>query len=169
MKSFCPSSGWWGAGGITGEWRRPVWWETGGVSLQTDGPSGNHGAKTNLPQTHTSMFWAVDALFMFLTFALHRLQYITWYFCVAQDTQNPSCLKQFLDHHGLSLLWIFMVELSEAKGNSANNTKLQLEVIYVTDFAFKTFITFNWINSSLQSYTLPFAIWSPLLVIYYSV
>uniref|UniRef100_A0A669DYM6 [histone H3]-lysine(36) N-trimethyltransferase n=1 Tax=Oreochromis niloticus TaxID=8128 RepID=A0A669DYM6_ORENI len=30
-----------------------------------------------------------------------------------QDTQNPSCLKQFLDHHGLSLLWIFMVELSE--------------------------------------------------------
>lgn len=53
---------------------------------------------------------------------------------VSQDTQNPSCLKQFLDHHGLSLLWIFMVELSEAKGNSANNTKLQLEVRYVTDF-----------------------------------
>ncbi|KAK7886399.1 hypothetical protein WMY93_026020 [Mugilogobius chulae] len=46
-----------------------------------------------------------------------------------QDTQNPSCLKQFLDHHGLSLLWIFMVELSEAKGNSANNIKLQLEIL----------------------------------------
>ncbi|XP_038125479.1 histone-lysine N-methyltransferase SETD2 isoform X2 [Cyprinodon tularosa] len=46
-----------------------------------------------------------------------------------QDTQNPSCLKQFLDHHGLSLLWIFMVELSESKGNSANNTKLQLEIM----------------------------------------
>uniref|UniRef100_A0A7N6FGL0 [histone H3]-lysine(36) N-trimethyltransferase n=1 Tax=Anabas testudineus TaxID=64144 RepID=A0A7N6FGL0_ANATE len=46
-----------------------------------------------------------------------------------QDTQNPSCLKQFLDHHGLSLLWIFMVELSEAKGNNANNTKLQLEIM----------------------------------------
>ncbi|KAF3691864.1 Histone-lysine N-methyltransferase SETD2 [Channa argus] len=46
-----------------------------------------------------------------------------------QDTQNPSCLKQFLDHHGLSLLWIFMVELSEAKGNSANNTKLQLQIM----------------------------------------
>ncbi|XP_028986390.1 histone-lysine N-methyltransferase SETD2 isoform X2 [Betta splendens] len=46
-----------------------------------------------------------------------------------QDTQNPSCLKQFLDHHGLSLLWIFMVEISEAKGNSANNTKLQLEIM----------------------------------------
>ncbi|XP_017282030.1 histone-lysine N-methyltransferase SETD2 isoform X2 [Kryptolebias marmoratus] len=46
-----------------------------------------------------------------------------------QDTQNPSCLKQFLDHHGLSLLWIFMVELSEAKGNSANNIKLQLEIM----------------------------------------
>lgn len=47
---------------------------------------------------------------------------------VIQDTQNSSCLKQFLDHHGLSLLWIFMVELSEAKGNNSNNTKLQLEV-----------------------------------------
>uniref|UniRef100_A0A3Q3JDH5 [histone H3]-lysine(36) N-trimethyltransferase n=1 Tax=Monopterus albus TaxID=43700 RepID=A0A3Q3JDH5_MONAL len=46
-----------------------------------------------------------------------------------QDTQNPSCLKQFLDHHGLSLLWIFMVELSEAKGNSANSIKLQLEIM----------------------------------------
>lgn len=50
------------------------------------------------------------------------------FFGVIQDTQNSSCLKQFLDHHGLSLLWIFMVELSEAKGNSSNNTKLQLEV-----------------------------------------
>uniref|UniRef100_A0A667ZXC8 [histone H3]-lysine(36) N-trimethyltransferase n=1 Tax=Myripristis murdjan TaxID=586833 RepID=A0A667ZXC8_9TELE len=46
-----------------------------------------------------------------------------------QNTQNPSCLKQFLDHHGLSLLWIFMVELSEAKGNSANNIKLQFEIM----------------------------------------
>uniref|UniRef100_A0A3Q3M574 [histone H3]-lysine(36) N-trimethyltransferase n=1 Tax=Mastacembelus armatus TaxID=205130 RepID=A0A3Q3M574_9TELE len=46
-----------------------------------------------------------------------------------QDTQNPSCLKQFLDHHGLSLLWIFMVELSEAKGNSANNIKQQAEIM----------------------------------------
>lgn len=46
-----------------------------------------------------------------------------------QNTQNPSCLKQFLDHHGLSLLWIFMVELSEAKGNSANNFKLQLQIM----------------------------------------
>ncbi|MFT7805429.1 histone-lysine N-methyltransferase SETD2 isoform X1 [Arapaima gigas] len=46
-----------------------------------------------------------------------------------QNTQNPGCLKQFLDHHGLSLLWIFMVELSEAKGNSSNNLKLQLEIM----------------------------------------
>ncbi|XP_028326057.1 histone-lysine N-methyltransferase SETD2 isoform X2 [Gouania willdenowi] len=46
-----------------------------------------------------------------------------------QDTQNASCLKQFLDHHGLSLLWIFMAELSEAKGNSANNIKLQLQIM----------------------------------------
>lgn len=45
-----------------------------------------------------------------------------------KNTQNPLCLKQFLDHHGLSLLWIFMVELSEAKSNSVNNIKLQLEV-----------------------------------------
>ena len=49
---------------------------------------------------------------------------------VTQDTQNPSFLKQFLDHHGLSLLWIFMVELSEAKGNNANNIKLQYEVSF---------------------------------------
>uniref|UniRef100_A0A672LPI2 [histone H3]-lysine(36) N-trimethyltransferase n=1 Tax=Sinocyclocheilus grahami TaxID=75366 RepID=A0A672LPI2_SINGR len=46
-----------------------------------------------------------------------------------QNTQNPLCLKQFLDHHGLSLLWIFMVELSEAKSNSVNNIKLQLEIM----------------------------------------
>ncbi|XP_076826896.1 histone-lysine N-methyltransferase SETD2 [Brachyhypopomus gauderio] len=46
-----------------------------------------------------------------------------------QNTQNHSCLKQFLDHHGLSLLWIFMVDLSEAKSNSVNNVKLQLEIM----------------------------------------
>ncbi|KAM8825880.1 histone-lysine N-methyltransferase SETD2 isoform 1-T2 [Synchiropus picturatus] len=46
-----------------------------------------------------------------------------------QDTRNPSCLKQFLDHHGLSLLWIFMVEISEAKGNNSGNVKLQLEIM----------------------------------------
>ncbi|XP_016122598.1 histone-lysine N-methyltransferase SETD2-like [Sinocyclocheilus grahami] len=46
-----------------------------------------------------------------------------------ENTQNPLCLKQFLDHHGLSLLWIFMVELSEAKSNSVNNIKLQLEIM----------------------------------------
>ncbi len=52
-----------------------------------------------------------------------------WVFCIfLQNTQNSLCLKQFLDHHGLSLLWIFMVELSEAKSNSVNNIKLQLEV-----------------------------------------
>lgn len=64
----------------------------------------------------------------------YHLQYVI-YVCATQDTQNPSCLKQFLDHHGLSLLWIFMVELSEAKGNSSNNIKLQLEVTYVIEFA----------------------------------
>ncbi|KAM9783170.1 histone-lysine N-methyltransferase SETD2 [Neosynchiropus ocellatus] len=46
-----------------------------------------------------------------------------------QDTRNPSCLKQFLDHHGLSLLWIFMVEITEAKGNNSGNIKLQLEIM----------------------------------------
>ncbi|XP_052002922.1 histone-lysine N-methyltransferase SETD2-like [Xyrauchen texanus] len=46
-----------------------------------------------------------------------------------KTTQNPLCLKQFLDHHGLSLLWIFMVELSEAKSNSVNHVKLQLEIM----------------------------------------
>ncbi|KAL7875310.1 hypothetical protein SRHO_G00062800 [Serrasalmus rhombeus] len=46
-----------------------------------------------------------------------------------QNTQNHSCLKQFLDHHGLSLLWIFMADLSEAKSSSVNNIKLQLEIM----------------------------------------
>ncbi|KAF7708447.1 hypothetical protein HF521_017504 [Silurus meridionalis] len=46
-----------------------------------------------------------------------------------QNTSNSSCLKQFLDHHGLSLLWIFMVDLSEAKSNSVNNIKLQMEIM----------------------------------------
>ncbi|KAK3551278.1 hypothetical protein QTP70_013951, partial [Hemibagrus guttatus] len=46
-----------------------------------------------------------------------------------QNTTNASCLKQFLDHHGLSLLWIFMVDLSEAKSNSVNNLKLQMEIM----------------------------------------
>uniref|UniRef100_A0A1A8ABR2 [histone H3]-lysine(36) N-trimethyltransferase n=1 Tax=Nothobranchius furzeri TaxID=105023 RepID=A0A1A8ABR2_NOTFU len=45
-----------------------------------------------------------------------------------QDTQNQSSLKQFLDHHGLSLLWIFM-GLSEGKGESTNNIKLQIEIM----------------------------------------
>lgn len=137
MTSLCPSSGWWGAWGVTGEWRRPIWWETGGVSLQTNGPSGNHGTKTHLSQAHTSMTWMVLMPFCYIVdICCYHLHYVIWwYVCVAQDTQNPSCLKQFLDHHGLSLLWIFMVELSEAKGNSANNIKLQLEVTYVIDVA----------------------------------
>lgn len=70
MTSLCSFSGWWGAGGINGEWRRPVWWETGGVSLQTNGPSGNHGTETHLPQAHTSMTWVVDALFVLLIFVI---------------------------------------------------------------------------------------------------
>lgn len=59
----------------------------------------------------------------------------------AQNTQNPSCLKQFLDHHGLSLLWIFMVELSEAKGNSATGIKMQIEaIIYNISIHFRFFL-----------------------------
>lgn len=58
-------------------------------------------------------------------FLYHNVDLVVVY---EQDTQSPSCLKQFLDHHGLSLLWIFMVELSEAKGNSVNNIKLQFQV-----------------------------------------
>lgn len=57
-----------------------------------------------------------------------------------QNTQNPLCLKQFLDHHGLSLLWIFMVELSEAKSNSVNNIKLQLEVKVQHTFTHNLFL-----------------------------
>uniref|UniRef100_A0A8C4T551 [histone H3]-lysine(36) N-trimethyltransferase n=1 Tax=Erpetoichthys calabaricus TaxID=27687 RepID=A0A8C4T551_ERPCA len=63
-----------------------------------------------------------------------------------QNTTNPTCLKLFLDHHGLSLLWIFMVELGEGKGNSSNTRKLQLEVSYINRiiyvFEFKMYTRF---------------------------
>lgn len=105
--------------------------------MQADGPSGNHGAETPLSQAHTSTAHIADALFSCIPEIRPACQIFLGCFLVffaAQDTQNPSCLKQFLDHHGLSLLWIFMVELSESKGNSANNTKLQLEVRFRINF-----------------------------------
>lgn len=81
------------------------------------------------------MIHDIGALFVLFVAVPEILLVCYMCFVAAQDTQNPSCLKQFLDHHGLSLLWIFMVELSEAKGNSANNTKLQLEVRFIIRFA----------------------------------
>lgn len=54
-----------------------------------------------------------------------------------------------------------MVELSEAKGNSSNNVKLQLEVTYVLKFALFTFITlshFNKVTGACMFYKLPFAV-----------
>ena len=80
---------------------------------------------------------SIDAFFLISLVLYFHLRYLILHVCVAQDTQSPSCLKQFLDHHGLSLLWIFMVEISEAKGNSANNVKLQLEVTYFIDLNIK--------------------------------
>uniref|UniRef100_A0A6P8QJU7 [histone H3]-lysine(36) N-trimethyltransferase n=1 Tax=Geotrypetes seraphini TaxID=260995 RepID=A0A6P8QJU7_GEOSA len=46
-----------------------------------------------------------------------------------QNTHSQSCLKFFLECHGLSLLWIWMAELGDGRGNSINNLKLQLEII----------------------------------------
>ncbi|XP_001375978.3 histone-lysine N-methyltransferase SETD2 isoform X2 [Monodelphis domestica] len=43
-----------------------------------------------------------------------------------QNTQSQSCLKSFLECHGLSLLWIWMAELGDGRGN---NQKLQEEII----------------------------------------
>ncbi|XP_053322620.1 histone-lysine N-methyltransferase SETD2 [Spea bombifrons] len=46
-----------------------------------------------------------------------------------RNTQSQSCLKSFLECHGLSLLWIWMAELGDSRGNTSNNIKLQLEII----------------------------------------
>uniref|UniRef100_A0A8C6ITH3 Histone-lysine N-methyltransferase SETD2 n=1 Tax=Melopsittacus undulatus TaxID=13146 RepID=A0A8C6ITH3_MELUD len=46
-----------------------------------------------------------------------------------QNTHSQSCLKSFLECHGLSLLWIWMTELGDGRGSSANNLKLQLEIM----------------------------------------
>lgn len=42
-----------------------------------------------------------------------------------QNTHSQSCLKSFLERHGLSLLWIWMAELGEGR---ESNQKLQEEV-----------------------------------------
>ncbi|XP_053569697.1 histone-lysine N-methyltransferase SETD2 isoform X2 [Bombina bombina] len=46
-----------------------------------------------------------------------------------KNTQSQSCLKFFLECHGLSLLWIWMAELGDSRGNTNNSIKLQLEII----------------------------------------
>ncbi|XP_068091315.1 histone-lysine N-methyltransferase SETD2 isoform X2 [Hyperolius riggenbachi] len=46
-----------------------------------------------------------------------------------RNTQSQSCLKLFLECHGLSLLWIWMAELGDSRGNTSNSMKLQLEII----------------------------------------
>uniref|UniRef100_A0A8C3DFR5 Histone-lysine N-methyltransferase SETD2 n=1 Tax=Corvus moneduloides TaxID=1196302 RepID=A0A8C3DFR5_CORMO len=46
-----------------------------------------------------------------------------------QNTHSQSCLKSFLECHGLSLLWIWMTELGDGRGSTANNLKLQLEIM----------------------------------------
>ncbi|XP_075779098.1 histone-lysine N-methyltransferase SETD2 isoform X2 [Pelodiscus sinensis] len=46
-----------------------------------------------------------------------------------QNTHSQACLKTFLECHGLSLLWIWMAELGDGRGSTANNLKLQLEIM----------------------------------------
>ncbi|KAM5292550.1 histone-lysine N-methyltransferase SETD2 [Ctenodactylus gundi] len=43
-----------------------------------------------------------------------------------QNTHSQSCLKSFLERHGLSLLWIWMAELGDGR---ESNPKLQIEII----------------------------------------
>ncbi|KAI5172227.1 Histone-Lysine N-Methyltransferase Setd2 [Manis pentadactyla] len=43
-----------------------------------------------------------------------------------QNTHSQSCLKSFLEHYGLSLLWIWMAELGDGQ---ESNQKLQEEII----------------------------------------
>lgn len=60
----------------------------------------------------------------------HGFAWSVWLLpCLAlQNTHSQSCLKSFLECHGLSLLWIWMTELGDGRGSTANNLKLQLEV-----------------------------------------
>lgn len=107
-------------------------------TLQTHGASGDDGAATHLPETHPGILQQCHIEINIIYYVAGGHTTACFWFGVkhlkmtqnwsVQNTQNPLCLKQFLDHHGLSLLWIFMVELSEAKSNSVNNIKLQLEV-----------------------------------------
>ncbi|XP_073407265.1 histone-lysine N-methyltransferase SETD2 isoform X2 [Dendrobates tinctorius] len=46
-----------------------------------------------------------------------------------RNTQSQSCLKFFLECHGLSLLWIWMAELGDNQGNTSSSIRLQLEII----------------------------------------
>ncbi|XP_072426197.1 histone-lysine N-methyltransferase SETD2 isoform X3 [Chiloscyllium punctatum] len=48
---------------------------------------------------------------------------------IIQNTHSQSCLKSFLEYHGLSLLWIWMTELGDSRGNSSNNIKFQTEIM----------------------------------------
>ncbi|XP_078396984.1 histone-lysine N-methyltransferase SETD2 [Cetorhinus maximus] len=48
---------------------------------------------------------------------------------IIQNTHSQSCLKSFLEYHGLSLLWIWMTELGDSRGSSSNNIKLQTEIM----------------------------------------
>ncbi|XP_078254469.1 uncharacterized protein setd2 [Rhinoraja longicauda] len=48
---------------------------------------------------------------------------------IIQNTHSQSSLKSFLEYHGLSLLWIWMTELGDSRGNSSNNIKLQTEIM----------------------------------------
>ncbi|XP_060679710.1 histone-lysine N-methyltransferase SETD2 isoform X3 [Hemiscyllium ocellatum] len=48
---------------------------------------------------------------------------------IIQNTHSQSCLKSFLEYHGLSLLWIWMTELGDSRGNSSNSIKFQTEIM----------------------------------------
>ncbi|XP_033101978.1 uncharacterized protein LOC117105068 isoform X2 [Anneissia japonica] len=46
---------------------------------------------------------------------------------VLQDTKKPDCLKYFLTHHGLALIWSWMVDLGE------NREELQIQILATLD------------------------------------
>ena len=43
----------------------------------------------------------------------YGLEYHRMYLCVSQDTKEMNCLRLFLDYHGLSLIWSWMVDAAE--------------------------------------------------------
>ena len=63
---------------------------------------------------------------------------LTCYVCVYQDTKETACLRLFLDYHGLSLIWSWMVDAAETaiefKTQVASSSLLNIKESMSTNF-----------------------------------